>query len=282
MNLRDLRFKNKIKIGLGFIKKLDLRLVLEFGAAVFLWAVILFFGYLLIRGEWRETPSGSVESSGGEVIGESTAGAKIEGDKAVPSSSPKAAQLEKKTTVAPIASALPQFILVNEKTESSQIEVPKEEPKGPEKQEMLPYLKEYKEGGFNLTRGTVKFSVIANWEYTVDEVLLLMNFNGQDVRNAFRILGSNNTMNFETYDKNGGSGYDELNYFVGEEKVYKGTIYDVKFTWDFTVYPAIKRLYVNGNFVADSFPETVPTEVNPFIYYGNITGLVITDEWESP
>lgn len=261
-------------------RKVDFKPVFRFALAILLWVVILYLGNLLVF-SGRNLPLATLGSFKEEVIGESTGEAKIEGDKAVPSSSPKAAQSEKKAAAAPTATSLPQFILVNEKNSGSKIEVPKEKPKGPEKQEILPYLTEYKEGGFNLARGTLKFSVIANWAYAVDEVLLLLNFNGQDVSNSFRILGSNNTMNFETFDKEGGSGFDELNYFVGEEKVYKGTIYDVKFTWDFTVSPVIKRLYVNGNFVADSFPETVPTASNPYIYVGNITGLVITDEWES-
>lgn len=265
------------------VNKVKLRLVLRFGAAVFLWAAILFFGYLLLRGVWRQLPLGSFDAKKGEVIGESTNEAKIESGQVATSGSPKASgQSEKKAVATPAASSLPQFILVNEKTESSKTEAAKEEPKGPEKQEILPYLKEYKEGGFNLARGTLKFSVIANWAYETDEVLLLLNFNGQDFRNLFRIVGSNNTIIFDTFDRDGESLTNDLNYYVGEEKDYKGTIYDIKFTWDFTVDPVIKRLYVNGNFVADSFPETVPTDANPFIYFGNITGLVVTDEWEAP
>lgn len=261
-------------------RKVDFKPVFRLALAVFLWAAVLFLGYSWVFSD-RKPPSETVNSAKEEVIGESTSEAKINSGSASPSSSPKAVQSGENAAATPTPSSLPQFILANEKNSSAKTEAAKEEPKGPEKQEILPYLKEYKEGGFSLVRGTVKFSVIANWEYTVDEVLLLMNFNGQDVSNSFRVIGSNNTMNFETYDKDGGSGFDELNYFVGEEKDYKGKKYDIKLSWDFEAKVPMKRLYVNGELIADSFPESVPTAANPYIYFGNITDLVITDEWES-
>lgn len=260
-------------------RKVDFKPVLRFATAILLWIVILYFANLLFF-EGRKLPLGSGDSNRGEVIAESTSGAKISSESVAPSSSPFASPSAVKAAAAPPATSLPPLILDDGKDSKSQIEAIVEQSKGPEKQEILPYLKEYKDGGFSLVRGTVKFSVIANWTYETDEVLLLLNFNGQDFRNLFRIVGSNNTIIFDTFDREGQSGFDELNYFVGEEKDYKGIIYDIKFTWDFSVKPFIKRLYVNGNFVADSFPETVPTEANPSIYFGNINSLVVTNQWE--
>lgn len=127
-------------------------------------------------------------------------------------------------------------------------------------------------GGLNLSRGSIKFSFTYGGGDD-DRVLILANFNGQDRKNVLAIVFASCTVGFDTYDNLGQEGEDDPNIELGDDCAGKN--FDLEFKWDFGAQPAIKRIYVNGQLKRESFPKTVPTEVNPQILIGPIAGLEI-------
>lgn len=124
----------------------------------------------------------------------------------------------------------------------------------------------------NLSRGSIKFKFTYDGGDD-DRVLFLGNFNGQDRKNVLAIVFASCTVGFDTYDKAGQEGEDDPNIELGDE--CQGKNFDLEFRWDFTAQPAVKRIYVGQELKRESFPKTVPSEVNSQNLIGPIAGLEI-------
>lgn len=155
-------------------------------------------------------------------------------------------------------------------------------PNLPERFQIPSYMRRY-EASFSasIKQGTVSFTVKADWtQDTGDKILLLANFNGQDQKNLFKVTGSRNWLAFDSYDQEGLEDQsDAPNGDLGGD--YFGQTYKVKLTWNYTVEPKVKRVYINGQLKREAYPENVPTAINPDIYLANIEDLLISNTWEA-
>lgn len=127
----------------------------------------------------------------------------------------------------------------------------------------------------NLNQGSVKF----NFTYDGgddDRVLLLGNFSGQDRKDVLVMAFADCTIGFDTFDSNSQEGEDDPNIELGD--TCAGKTFDLEFKWNFSTSPPVKRIFVDGELKRESFPKTVPSQVNSQILLGPIQDLVISDE----
>lgn len=251
----------------------DPKLILAILFSISFWAV-LFLGSLgAFDTSKNTTGGGEAAERGGEVFGikvERAEGAKPEPDSASPAPGTPTASGAPEARATQTEAALP--------AESTAGNPVKDEPAVPNpdlgklnKLADFDTLVPYTGGGFNISKGTVSFDVMADWGEG-DRTLLLLNFNGQDTKNLFEILATGSLIEFNTYDNTGENGKEVR--AVSFEGALTGKI-NIRLTWDFGAEPKIKRIFIDGKRVMEAKVENVPTEANAQILMGKVENLQI-------
>jgi len=131
------------------------------------------------------------------------------------------------------------------------------------------YVSEYKsKKTIDPMKGKISFKVKADWgERDGDRVLFLGNFDGDDRKGLFEVIGVRNLLIFETY------GADSLSNSFGAPDAdlgvdYFGKTFKVELTWDFGGERQVKRIFIDGEERLEMEVEGPYEKALPKMYVG--------------
>ncbi|GEM_PF-5623912 len=126
-------------------------------------------------------------------------------------------------------------------------------------------------GTFPVSKGELSFKAKADWG-NEDRHLVWGNYNGDDIKSLFMVVGSGDLLVFDVYTGDGNE--------VGECNVdftdrFDGTEYSIRLVWDFETERGVKKVYVNGILKRECETFRKPADNGGKIYIGQITDFII-------